>query len=825
MGPLLFRRDILFHLSASLSGCCVSCCRGVAELLFPRPGSHEDKADGEEALAASRRPQTQTVTWKDQEVLVVEPANLAAKHATRAAKEGSHRSSQAAAASRAQTSPPPARRSALKTKRKRASESEPEAAASKESKLQSQSAGSAEENAAQVPEAVAGAVGVAEASEEPGTTEREEAEKKAADLPDPEIKGPECQRQREEDPEEQEELQDEGEEEEENEEEEGEEEEEEKEQIADEKEQEGGQDEEARKGKKGAASKEVAASKALSASNEAAAAHRVAPKKEQEEAGGENEEKEKQRNGGQNSSAAGQQDSTSSTATPSASPAAVSEKTPSPLNSKVGARLVCGQDAESLVEKGLLAKARGGNAYVTPIKVGRESSITSMQSPSPLSGMPMSGSGMAAGAKQPLEPSFSDTASLSGRRGIGRTPGEEITHLLHQALLACNRNATVVQDASSLMSKVQVGDVIEAVLTANDMAELEAMIEKVRKSSDQTKLLSGGMSKSATHLSTHTQNLKRKAEREQNKKKRLEEAQELQAFRMRAKDAAKRVKEQATTCPTVFQHAHVTLLAAGAVTEFQVVTGEVAKGFDVDVPTIFKNVPVIETWSKEPKLQVTFGAFGGKYKKASGFQETARAQMPIYSREGKEESAELIKHISERMKEENRADEPHAFTKMLDTQWLFGYDPKLAAIAATPNSMAMLKVLVHGSLRWLVFESSSLVAHLRSITGKEQISLDEVPDLLGSWTVEDLQTAAHVSGVKMYCCSQDPLDAVWIPCGYVCLEQAMKGVLLYGMRATYLVKSEAACLNYETMIGLSAAAKKSTEKMKEALQLMEPSKS
>ena len=368
-----------------------------------------------------------------------------------------------------------------------------------------------------------------------------------------------------------------------------------------------------------------------------------------------------------------------------------------------------------------------------------------------------------------------------------------------------------------------MGDVIEGVLTANDMEALNAMIEKVKKSADQTKLLSGGMAKSATHLATHTQNLKRKAEREQNKRKRQEEAQELQAVKMRAKDAAKRVEEQASSTPPIFQLAQAALLDHGAATELKVLDGDVPKNFDVDTPTIFRRVPEIEKWSKEPKLQVTFGAFGGKYKKASGFQETMKAQMPIYIREGKEESAELVKHFFDKISQENRPHEPHPFTKMLDAQWLFGYDPKLAAIAATPNSMSMLEVLVHGTARWQVFESASLVAHLRSMTGKEEISLDELPELLGSWNMHDLLKAVNGSaGVKSYCCSQGPLDAVWIPCGFVCLEQAMKGVLLYGMRATFLVKSETGTMNYETMIGLSAAAKKNTDKMKEALRLMEP---
>eukprot|EP00971_Amphidinium_carterae_P207363 4113991-Amphidinium_carterae.2 len=78
------------------------------------------------------------------------------------------------------------------------------------------------------------------------------------------------------------------------------------------------------------------------------------------------------------------------------------------------------------------------------------------------------------------------------------------------------------------------------------------------------------------------------------------------------------------------------------------------------------------------------------------------------------------------------------------------------------------------------------------------------------------------SGCKMYTVHQKALDAVIIPTGFLCVEQSLAGVLVYGMRSSTLVMSEDAVNNYETFIGLQAKSGKNVDNNRKAIAIMTP---
>ena len=240
----------------------------------------------------------------------------------------------------------------------------------------------------------------------------------------------------------------------------------------------------------------------------------------------------------------------------------------------------------------------------------------------------------------------------------------------------------------------------------------------------------------------------------------------------------------------------------------------------VDEPILFKDNRKISEWANEPKMQLALGSFGGRYKKTDMFSRSGKAQMVLFAKEGKEESNALISNFTAPIPDDNKVKGENDFSKITDTLWLFGYDPALTSISATPNGMAMMKVLAFGEVKWLVMEISSTVAALRAELGVDVIKADDLEALIGSLTYGNLENCKK-HGMKAKSCLQRPNEAVFVAAGWIAAEQSVKGMLIYGLRASLLLKSEASCHSYEAYIGLNSASGKPVDKMQQVLDLMQ----
>lgn len=240
----------------------------------------------------------------------------------------------------------------------------------------------------------------------------------------------------------------------------------------------------------------------------------------------------------------------------------------------------------------------------------------------------------------------------------------------------------------------------------------------------------------------------------------------------------------------------------------------------VDEPILFKDNRKISEWANEPKMQLALGSFGGRYKKTDMFSRSGKAQMVLFAKEGKEESHALISNFTAPIPDDNKVKGENDFSKITDTLWLFGYDPALTSISATPNGMAMMKVLAFGEVKWLVMEISSTVAALRAELGVDVIKADDLEALIGSLTYGNLENCKK-HGMKAKSCLQRPNEAVFVAAGWIAAEQSVKGMLIYGLRASLLLKSEASCHSYEAYIGLNSASGKPVDKMQQVLDLMQ----
>ena len=253
----------------------------------------------------------------------------------------------------------------------------------------------------------------------------------------------------------------------------------------------------------------------------------------------------------------------------------------------------------------------------------------------------------------------------------------------------------------------------------------------------------------------------------------------------------------------------------------QEISGNDLKEIDIDVPALFTKNTKIAEWSNTSKMQVALGGFGGRYKKTESFSQHGKAQMTIFTKEGKEECMELLNYFTNFISAQNKVTQESEFSRITDTLWLYGYDPSMHSVAPNPNGMAMLKVLAYGEVKWIVMECASLLASLRTELQTDSIGIDDLERLVGALNYDGLENCKK-HGLKSFSCLQKANEAIFVPAGWIAVEQSVSGMLIYGFRATLLLRSEASHASYESLIGLNVASGKPVAKMQQALDLMAP---
>ena len=153
------------------------------------------------------------------------------------------------------------------------------------------------------------------------------------------------------------------------------------------------------------------------------------------------------------------------------------------------------------------------------------------------------------------------------------------------------------------------------------------------------------------------------------------------------------------------------------------------------------------------------------------------------------------------------------------TLWHYGLDVDAKAISPTPNGVAMLKLLCGGEVRFLCADATSIVQALAVHLSKDQVSATEILEKLVDFSLDTLKSLSQ--HVKFYTGVQKKGDIIFIPVGFITIEIALSGMLLYGIRKSFVLRSKAHHTAYASLMGTYAAAKKDTTKMQLLAQHME----
>lgn len=248
-----------------------------------------------------------------------------------------------------------------------------------------------------------------------------------------------------------------------------------------------------------------------------------------------------------------------------------------------------------------------------------------------------------------------------------------------------------------------------------------------------------------------------------------------------------------------------------------------AEKLSVTEPVVIAEHGACKKYQQEIRTQMMFGTWGGQYKKKEACKSEGRVQQPTSAGKGKEETDAYFGHVSDLFQPKGFVDTkklPSHVGALLNTTWLFGYDNKMYCTANTPNGLSMAKFLTHGSVNWVLFNLSDLVSALKIIDGSDQAyPLDALMARVEKFEVSDLCALAGKG-----CVAQRRLqvagECLYIPAGWIAAEIAAEGVLLYGVRKTWVPISQDCHNSYEELIGCYTAEQRPVANMNEVAKHM-----
>ena len=146
---------------------------------------------------------------------------------------------------------------------------------------------------------------------------------------------------------------------------------------------------------------------------------------------------------------------------------------------------------------------------------------------------------------------------------------------------------------------------------------------------------------------------------------------------------------------------------------------------------------------------------------------------------------------------------------------MFGYLPSKECAATTSQGLPMLKILMNGDVSWFAFKLSSFVK-ARVDLGLDPISVDTMNKHILTMDADLLQKIIE-KGCEVVAGVLKSGLAVYIPTGWVCVERSSTAVLIYGIRKTIALNYKGAAVEYQAVIDLQLASKRSALKFEEMM--------
>jgi hypothetical protein len=220
------------------------------------------------------------------------------------------------------------------------------------------------------------------------------------------------------------------------------------------------------------------------------------------------------------------------------------------------------------------------------------------------------------------------------------------------------------------------------------------------------------------------------------------------------------------------------------------------------------------------KLSKTLSFWGAQYKKTMAQSKLTQVTYPVEEKTGLAEVTAFFEDIIPIADKPDITGVPGG-KAFMDSAWLFGCSNDMKQTGFLLNHAALLKMLVVGEVRHVLFEWKSLVVGVKKIkeqAGKsDDLSTDDVLAFLMNVDEANL-TLLFKHGANIRQCSLAKLEVLFIPMGWLCVEISFSNSFIYGIRKSVFVKGLAS--EYEGAIQRVEAAGKSVDKMKSILDIL-----
>jgi hypothetical protein len=361
-------------------------------------------------------------------------------------------------------------------------------------------------------------------------------------------------------------------------------------------------------------------------------------------------------------------------------------------------------------------------------------------------------------------------------------------------------------------------------MDAPTLSDMHKRVVEFKNSVAAIRQVKDGATKAAASLKQHINNKSRSMARKRTQELKAKENEEADHVKKKAKAAAVLIKAEADLADPIFRIDWQKLLAETLLKKItEVQEADVAKfKLKVEEPCLLLGHAALAKMQTLPKVQMAIGNFGGTYKRS--LKDEKRMQTPVFPKAGKEEIDTVWTDLMAAMPvaSQVKTDElPKGIANVVNNTWLWGFDTKYKGVSFTPNCLAMFKIILNGCVATMMFETKALVSAMRIILQVDKLKLTEVQDFLASLERDGIAELVK-NGCTPILVEQKADSILYVPVGYVTVEQVMSGVLIYGLRRTVIVSHIDAVANYEELIGLHVNEEKNPTKMKEALDFMKP---
>ena len=369
-----------------------------------------------------------------------------------------------------------------------------------------------------------------------------------------------------------------------------------------------------------------------------------------------------------------------------------------------------------------------------------------------------------------------------------------------------------------------VHTLMENILEAEDalkFLDLKKTWQSIEKTYNQ---ISKGAKQAADDVIKHMKVRQAEAVREKKRKQDQEAKAELQKVKDDAKAAADQIKKRKQSHEEQKASLYTASMGEEAVPPVRKLKQE-----DIKKETWrFSSPWIIQSggdsanlFLADVALQRALSFWGTQYKKTMGQSKLTQVTFPVDEKSG---LSAVNKFFEEIIPADDRPDISTVAggKAFMESAWLFGCSRDLKQTSFPPNNAALLKMLVVGEVRHVLFEWKSLVAAFKKMSpdGKEELSTDAVFEKLAmvdddKLTVEML----YKHGATMRQCVLSKFEVMFIPMGWLCVEIAGHSSFIYGLRKSCFVKGSVSA--YEQAIVRTKAAGKSVERMDAILEILQ----